>query len=530
MTLGLGAGNVQAAGLRRIGAAQAQSARDVGNIQAQSAANQGQIWGGVISNLPQTLSQGFNLAQQFKQQEQVNKGIQFQEGVRQGVDEMREQHLQKVVQNIKSEVNPQVAKELNKLISDKTKSTSDRIKSISQLIPSKFDRESLINISQEEMAEIASEAAATSGVSESYVMEFLGQKAEAESKFLTQGLGVVRSVLPMYANLIRKTGDTTLFTEVMQEVPNAQFQKTFGPMMGKLHMTYKDDPEGLADALDDFASGRQTDTRSLAKDRFNREKEIADRTGETRTFVDPETGQQVAVPPRLGQVERETMARKEIELEAEGFREATPAQAANPLIANNSEVTRAVGDKKYVKLRTLENKEREALQATQILKAKLNNLATELKEKGIQLEPVTNRIPYVGDALIAFTTSPEFQGFNAKAQQIFNEYRKNITGAAASFKELQALKAAMPTTAETSPEAFIAKTNAVLESLDIAYDTTLNMLDRNAFDIAPFKEDIALDESQPTRTPSSSSSSTPPTSRASSQLDDWDSITDKYFN
>ena len=70
--------------------------------------------------------------------------------------------------------------------------------------------------------------------------------------------------------------------------------------------------------------------------------------------------------------------------------------------------------------------------------------------------------------------------------QAFNRYRSEVTGAQASFQEIQFLLNSMPTQFDRDPATIFAKANAVIESVDAAFNTTLDSLSRNAFNVVPF--------------------------------------------
>lgn len=90
-------------------------------------------------------------------------------------------------------------------------------------------------------------------------------------------------------------------------------------------------------------------------------------------------------------------------------------------------------------------------------------------------------VPVISDLAAQFADKRgEFAAFKAETKKFFQQYRKVITGAQASYREISILEPIFPKTSDR-PEVFIAKLKAARRSLEIILDAYKSVLPTGGF-------------------------------------------------
>jgi hypothetical protein len=169
-----------------------------------------------------------------------------------------------------------------------------------------------------------------------------------------------------------------------------------------------------------------------------------------------------------------------------GFQVATPEQIKN---VPEKLVTAADTGDKMIKLRPLSAVQTKAISDIDNALAIQQDALTMMKDSGLKPDPVTGRIPVVGDVINVFTKKPEWQEWQAKVDRAFQMYRKIVTGAQASDKEIARLVPLMPTSKDKDPEVYTRKALSVLEEMSKSREIILNVYEGVGFDIGTLRVD-----------------------------------------
>lgn len=123
------------------------------------------------------------------------------------------------------------------------------------------------------------------------------------------------------------------------------------------------------------------------------------------------------------------------------------------------------------------------------MKSQLSRLKDDYAEKGTQIGPVNSRL--IPNALVSGDTV----AYTADVKDFFNQYRRAITGAAASIPELKSLLPAIPNEKDWGGD-FLAKIDRQLTGLDSAVKNRIKLLRAQGRDTTDLEEalGISLDE------------------------------------
>jgi hypothetical protein len=143
-------------------------------------------------------------------------------------------------------------------------------------------------------------------------------------------------------------------------------------------------------------------------------------------------------------------------------------------------------------LNTVTEKDSKALTGAQNIFNTLEEGVQIMKSKG--LEPsIIGKFPG-GEIFNQLTKSPEWQAWAAKVDKNFDLWRKQITGAQASFQELRALEGRLPTSRDASSESFISKSISNMQDWVRAYETDVEALQGRSFDTTPFEGKVEFNK------------------------------------
>jgi hypothetical protein len=107
----------------------------------------------------------------------------------------------------------------------------------------------------------------------------------------------------------------------------------------------------------------------------------------------------------------------------------------------------------------------------------------DMERFGLVPDPITGRIPLVGDDINVFVKDPEWQAWQAKVDRAFQKYRKITTGAQASDKEIARLVPLMPSSKDRDPEVYTRKAIQVIEEMQRSKGIILNTFQDAGFDV-----------------------------------------------
>lgn len=155
-------------------------------------------------------------------------------------------------------------------------------------------------------------------------------------------------------------------------------------------------------------------------------------------------------------------------------------------VGNPVNITTTADGKKIAVYRTIPEKERQSLEANRNLINELKANAEEAKRLGIQTDIATG-LPLVGDWVTKFK-DPEVQALIANINKVFQKYRKETTGAQASYQELENLKLIFPNLAEGDIKAFLEKTNGIVNNLARSEKDSIVGLERNNYYTEQYKD------------------------------------------
>jgi hypothetical protein len=135
------------------------------------------------------------------------------------------------------------------------------------------------------------------------------------------------------------------------------------------------------------------------------------------------------------------------------------------------------------------------------MKETLTRLKGEFAARGGAIGPIAGGVPDlaygVADKLtFGATGGSDAVAYRTKVKDFFNQYRKDITGAAASVPELKALAGALPTENDLDNN-FEAKIEEQINGVDTALKTRLRVLKSQGKDVSAFEEEFGIEVSAP---------------------------------
>jgi len=179
---------------------------------------------------------------------------------------------------------------------------------------------------------------------------------------------------------------------------------------------------------------------------------------------------------------------------------------ANLQMAHNNalELQRATGGSSTPKLRNLAPGELEKINGIDANVIQGTDLLNRMESDPQLSSWVSGRIPFAAEARAVFDT--KFAAFKADTGRFFDQYRKMITGAAASVKEIAILEKNIPQ-AKDRPKVFRAKMRSFLKTYKVVRARTLANLGKAGRDISGFTatEDLRADQ-RPVDKPTSDAS------------------------
>lgn len=144
------------------------------------------------------------------------------------------------------------------------------------------------------------------------------------------------------------------------------------------------------------------------------------------------------------------------------------------------------------KVKPLTRPEEEKLYNLLDRQTSLKDLLAQFDEKAGAVGPVAGRIPDIassipGAGLVGFT--PEATAYRMQVMQDFNEYRRIVTGAAASIPELKSIRLATLNETDTGDN-FKAKAQAILDLGQKVSERRIRIAERQGKDVSAFKQEF----------------------------------------
>lgn len=152
-------------------------------------------------------------------------------------------------------------------------------------------------------------------------------------------------------------------------------------------------------------------------------------------------------------------------------------------------VTSSDTDEEFVKLRQIPAKDVSSLTQLENVQDRLVLAVDKLKQYGIEPDPITGRLPIIGESLTELSKTPEFKEVRADFGRILNDYRKAITGAQASFAEIGAIKSTIPNLETADTETIIRNAVSLFNEIEDKKSLSLNNLEDAGFDIVNLIKD-----------------------------------------
>lgn len=137
----------------------------------------------------------------------------------------------------------------------------------------------------------------------------------------------------------------------------------------------------------------------------------------------------------------------------------------------------------FIKLRPVPTKFVEKLSEFDSAAQGLQKNIDDLARFNLKTDPISGRIPLIGENIQVFTKSPEFQTWKAQVGQLFQDYRTIKTGAAAADKEIDRLEKLLPAVNEKNNEVFVRKSISFFNAIDRGRENILNNLEDTGFDV-----------------------------------------------
>lgn len=144
---------------------------------------------------------------------------------------------------------------------------------------------------------------------------------------------------------------------------------------------------------------------------------------------------------------------------------------------------------KFLKLDKIPIKDVQALTQLENVQDRLVESVGKLQEFGIEPDPVTGRLPLVGEVLTELTKDPKFKEVRADFGRILNDYRRAITGAQASFAEIGQIKSTIPNLEQADTETVIRQAVSLFNEVEEKKRIELENLERGGFDVADLRKD-----------------------------------------
>lgn len=139
----------------------------------------------------------------------------------------------------------------------------------------------------------------------------------------------------------------------------------------------------------------------------------------------------------------------------------------------------------------------------------LEQLLNDFDERGGAIGPIAGRVSDLASVIPGSSAagfSPDAIAYRSQVMQDFNEYRRIVTGAAASVPELKSLRPATIVETDT-PENFKAKAKAILAAGKLVAKKRLDIARRQGKDVSGFEQEFDLGAPA---APSGAPNNTPP--------------------
>jgi len=202
-------------------------------------------------------------------------------------------------------------------------------------------------------------------------------------------------------------------------------------------------------------------------------------------FVSPELQRQKTIAQKEGEL---GVKNSEVALKNAGYVPARLFHLNNEVFKDRIIDATDTGQP-FIKLRQVPNKDVDSLTQLENVQDRLVLAVGKLKEFGIEPDPITGRIPLVGEALVELTKDPKFKEVRSEFGRILNDYRKAITGAQASFAELGQIKSTIPNLEQADLETIIRTSLSLHNEIGDKVNLSLNNLESSGFDIANLRKE-----------------------------------------
>ena len=173
---------------------------------------------------------------------------------------------------------------------------------------------------------------------------------------------------------------------------------------------------------------------------------------------------------------------------SEGFTKATEGQLANSNLSNKTFMS-ADGNKMI----KLQRPTAALLEKINVMNTSMESLGAsvkEMQEKGLSPDPITEEIPLVGEFILKFTKSPEWQAWRTGVNKSLLNFMRIETGVARSDKEIQRLKAVWANSADFSDEVFAKKAISIFNDINRLKKNHVNLLENQGFDVSGFRPSL----------------------------------------
>jgi len=163
------------------------------------------------------------------------------------------------------------------------------------------------------------------------------------------------------------------------------------------------------------------------------------------------------------------------------FKEATKEQMQNPDVKL---ITPEGSDVSFVEIKTPTQKMTTALDEMEVVSKSLQKSIETMNKFNLSPDPITGRIPIIGDDINIFTKSPEWQTWQANIDRTFQKFRNITTGQQASDSEIRRLIPLMPTSRDRDKETFTMKALDVINEMNTTKSRLLQIYEGQGYDVS----------------------------------------------
>ena len=217
-------------------------------------------------------------------------------------------------------------------------------------------------------------------------------------------------------------------------------------------------------------------------------------TGKSRLVTDDDGNQIMKfVSPELQRAKttaqeeaKQQVTNTALGLKNKGLVPASVAYLNNPIFKDRIIKATDTGEE-FIELRKVPIASVKTITGLQDMQNRLRLATQKLIDYGVETDPITGRIPLIGEFLVEANKDPKFKEIRADFGRLLDPYRTQVTGAAAGNEELERIKAKFPNMENWDIETLMRMSMSVFNETENSLGLLIGNLEKTAFDIGDIK-------------------------------------------